>query len=197
CQPIPGDAVLAYVAQNGSIYVHKRQCPIAMKLKSSDGDRIVSAEWAVHKKLSFAAEIEIIGLDTVGMINQITRIVSDEFSVNMNKLNFESKDGVFKGSMTVYVHDVDNLNRLCTKISKLKNIKSVTRVEHHNRLVALEEGVLMLGNKHSNTSCRFFAVLTAYLLPGFYFDSAPRRSSPTPKPPDIPGWSALDAGVFC
>lgn len=139
CQPIPGDAVLAYVAQNGSIYVHKRQCPIAMKLKSSDGDRIVSAEWAVHKKLSFAAEIEIIGLDTVGMINQITRIVSDEFSVNMNKLNFESKDGIFKGSMTVYVHDVDNLNRLCTKISKLKNIKSVTRVEHHNRLVALEE----------------------------------------------------------
>ena len=110
-----------------------------MRLKSSDGDRIVSAEWATHKKLSFAAEIEIIGLDTVGMINQITRVVSDEFSVNMNKLNFESKDGIFKGSMTVYVHDVDNLNRLCTKISKLKNIKSVTRVEHHNRLVGVEE----------------------------------------------------------
>jgi len=139
CQPIPGDAVLGYVAQNGIIHVHKRQCPIAMRLKSSYGDRIVSAEWATHKKLSFAVEIEITGLDTVGMINQITRIVSDEFSVNINKLNFESKDGVFRGSMTVYVHDVEGLNHLCNKISKLKNIKSVTRVERQNKLMGLKE----------------------------------------------------------
>jgi GTP pyrophosphokinase len=139
CQPIPGDAVLGYVAQNGIIHVHKRQCPIAMRLKSSYGDRIVSAEWATHKKLSFAVEIEITGLDTVGTINQITRIVSDEFSVNINKLNFESKDGVFRGSMTVYVHDVESLNHLCNKISKLKNIKSVTRVERQNKLMGVKE----------------------------------------------------------
>jgi GTP pyrophosphokinase len=138
CQPIPGDAVLGYVAQNGFIYVHKRQCPIAMRLKSSDGDRIVSAEWATHKKLSFAAEIEIIGLDTVGMINQITRVVSDEFSVNMNKLNSNRKTDIQRFLDRLRARRRQPEPPLHQNL-QIKNIKSVTRVEHHNRLVAEEE----------------------------------------------------------
>jgi len=129
CQPIPGDDVLGYVDENGNVSVHKRRCPVAMKLKSSFGPRIISAEWATHKELSFPVEIELRGIDGVGIVSQITKIVSDELAVNMTKLVFETKDGIFKGSIELFVHDVEDIQNLCMKIAKIKNVQLVHRKE--------------------------------------------------------------------
>jgi len=135
CQPIPGDDVLGYVDENGNITVHKRQCPIAMKLKSSFGPRIISAEWATHKELSFPVIIEMNGIDGVGIVSQIAEIVSNELAVNMTKLSFETKDGIFKGSIELFVHDVEDIQNLCMKISKIKNVQLVHRKEQMEGIV--------------------------------------------------------------
>ncbi|MDD2612104.1 MAG: RelA/SpoT family protein [Bacteroidales bacterium] len=132
CQPIPGDDVLGYVDENGNISVHKRRCPVAMKLKSSYGPRIISAEWATHKKMSFPVELELRGIDAVGVVSKITKIVSDELAVNMTKLLFETKDGIFKGSIGLFVHDVEDIQNLCMKIAKIKNVQLVHRKEQMN-----------------------------------------------------------------
>jgi len=129
CQPIPGDDVLGYVDKNGNITVHKRRCPIAMKLKSSFGPRIISAEWDTHKKMSFPVELELRGIDAVGIVSQIAKIVSDELAVNMTKLMFETKDGIFKGSIELFVHDVEDMQNLCMKIAKISNVQLVRRKE--------------------------------------------------------------------
>jgi GTP diphosphokinase / guanosine-3',5'-bis(diphosphate) 3'-diphosphatase len=135
CQPIPGDDVLGYVDENGNITVHKRQCPVAMKLKSSFGPRIISAEWATHKELSFPVIIEMNGIDGVGIVSQIAEIVSNELAVNMTKLSFETKDGIFKGSIELFVHDVEDIQNLCMKISKIKNVQLVHRKEQMEGIV--------------------------------------------------------------
>jgi len=129
CQPIPGDDVLGYVDENDNVTVHKRRCPVAMKLKASFGPRIISAEWATHKELSFPVEIEMRGIDAVGIVSQIAKIVSDELAVNMTKLVFETKDGIFKGSIELFVHDVEDIQNLCMKIAKIKNVQFVHRKE--------------------------------------------------------------------
>jgi GTP diphosphokinase / guanosine-3',5'-bis(diphosphate) 3'-diphosphatase len=132
CHPIPGDDILGFVEDNGSVSVHKRQCPVAMKIKASYGSRIVSAEWATHKALSFPVELELRGIDGVGIVSQIAKIVSDELAVNMTKLVFETKDGIFKGEIELYVHDVEDVNDLCMKISKITNVQLVRRKEQMN-----------------------------------------------------------------
>jgi GTP diphosphokinase / guanosine-3',5'-bis(diphosphate) 3'-diphosphatase len=132
CHPIPGDDVLGFVEDNGSVSVHKRQCPVAMKIKSSYGTRILSAEWATQKALSFPIELELRGIDGVGIVSQITKIVSDELAVNMTKLLFETKDGIFKGLIELYVHDVEDVNNLCDKISHITNVQLVRRKEQMN-----------------------------------------------------------------
>jgi GTP pyrophosphokinase len=132
CHPIPGDDVLGFVEDNGSVSVHKRQCPVAMKIKSSYGTRILSAEWATQKALSFPIELELRGIDGVGIVSQITKIVSDELAVNMTKLLFETKDGIFKGLIELYVHDVEDVNNLCDKISRITNVQLVRRKEQMN-----------------------------------------------------------------
>lgn len=132
CHPIPGDDVLGFVEDNGSVSVHKRQCPVAMRIKSSYGTRILSAEWATQKALSFPVELELRGIDGVGIVSQIAKIVSDELAVNMTKLLFETKDGIFKGLIELYVHDVEDVNNLCNKISQITNVQLVRRKEQMN-----------------------------------------------------------------
>ena len=129
CQPIPGDEVVGYVEKDGSISVHKQHCPVVMKLKSSHGNNIISAEWATHKAMSFLAYLEMTGVDEVGVISQLTRIVSDEYKVNIQMLHIETKDGIFKGYLTLYIHDVEDLNILIGKLRSMKSIRDVKRIE--------------------------------------------------------------------
>ncbi|MDR1623407.1 MAG: RelA/SpoT family protein [Tannerellaceae bacterium] len=128
CKPIPGDDAIGFINDDGNVEVHKRSCSIATRLKSSFGERIVATEWSSHKNTSFDATLKVQGIDSLGVLNMITKIISNDFNVNIQRLLIEAKDGVFEGRIKLKVHDVEDIQRLCLTLSKIKNIKSVGRV---------------------------------------------------------------------
>ncbi|MDR2628246.1 MAG: RelA/SpoT family protein [Dysgonamonadaceae bacterium] len=127
CHPIPGDDVMGFLNDDKRMIVHKRSCPIAIKLQSSFGKRIISCEWASSPALSFPATIEIRGIDSMGILNQITQAITN-CSVNVRKISLESKDGLFEGKIEIFVHDAEDVQRLSNIILKLKGVKTVNRV---------------------------------------------------------------------
>ena len=129
CHPIPGDDVLGYVDENDRIIIHKRQCPVAAKLKSSYGNRILATEWDTHKELSFLVYIYIKGIANMGLLNEVTQVISRQLNVNIRKLTIETEDGIFEGKIQLWVHDVDDVKTICNNLKKIQNIKQVSRVE--------------------------------------------------------------------
>lgn len=128
CKPIPGDDALGFINDDGNVVVHKRSCPIAMRLKSSFGERILSTEWSSHRTASFDATLEVKGIDSLGVLSNIAKIISEDFNVNIQRLLIEAKDGVFEGKIKIKVHDVEDIQKICVTLSKLKSIKSIGRV---------------------------------------------------------------------
>ena len=129
CHPIPGDDVLGYVDENDRIIIHKRQCPVAAKLKSSYGNRILATEWDTHKELSFLVYIYLRGIDSMGLLNEVTQVISRQLNVNIRKLAIETNDGIFEGKIQLGVHDVEDVKTICNNLKKIQNIKQVNRVE--------------------------------------------------------------------
>ena len=125
CKPIPGDDSLGFINDDGNVVVHKRSCPIAMRLKSSFGERILNTVWSSHMNASFEATLEVKGIDSIGVLNTITKTISEDFNVNIMRLLIEAKDGVFEGKIKMKVHDIQ---KMCVTVSKIQNIKSVGRV---------------------------------------------------------------------
>lgn len=119
---------MGYINENNLIIIHKRQCPIAAKLKSSQGNRILAAQWNMHRTIPFAATIQIKGIDELGLINEITQVISRQMNVNIHKLCIESNEGIFEGEMEIYIYDVDDVKALCHSLRQIKNIQSVTRI---------------------------------------------------------------------
>ena len=136
CKPIPGDDVLGYIDDNNRIVIHKRQCPIAAQLKTSFGNRLLAVEWETGKALNFPVNVYIKGIDGIGVLNQVTQVISQQLNVNIHKLNIESNDGIFEGSIQIYVHDVDDVNTICTNLKKINHIKKVTRIENIEDTIA-------------------------------------------------------------
>ena len=129
CHPIPGDDVLGYVDENDRIIIHKRQCPVAAKLKSSYGNRILATEWDTHKELSFLVYIYLRGIDSMGLLNEVTQVISRQLNINIRKLAIETNDGIFEGKIQLWVHDVEDVKTICNNLKKIQNIKQVNRVE--------------------------------------------------------------------
>jgi len=129
CSPIPGDEVMGYISPEGPIVIHKPKCQTAIRLMSNEGNRIISVKWAIHKLVSFPARISMTGIDRMGLVNEITNIISSQLKVNMTNVNFSVKDGIFTGTIDIYVHHIKDLNNLIMKISNIKGIESVKRVE--------------------------------------------------------------------
>ncbi len=129
CQPIPGDEVLGYIDHSNSIIVHKPKCPVAVKLMSSEGNRIIQVRWTIHKLASFLARISINGIDRIGLINEVTTIISKELNVNIRNINVSVYDGIFEGTIDLYVHHTRDLNNLIMQLSNIKGIASVKRIE--------------------------------------------------------------------
>ena len=129
CHPIPGDDVLGYVDENDRIIIHKRQCPVAAKLKSSYGNRILATEWDTHKELSFLVYIYLRGIDSMGLLNEVTQVISRQLNVNIRKLAIETNDGIFEGKIQLWVHDVEDVKTICNNLKKIQTIKQVNRVE--------------------------------------------------------------------
>ncbi|MDR0988941.1 MAG: RelA/SpoT family protein [Prevotellaceae bacterium] len=129
CHPIPGDDVLGYMDEEGHIIIHKRQCPVAARLKTNYGNRIVATVWDTHKELSFLVNIYLKGIDAMGLLNEVTQVISRQLNVNIRKLNIDTIDGIFEGNILLYVHDVDDVKTICNNLKQIRNIKQVTRVE--------------------------------------------------------------------
>ena len=128
CNPIPGDEVLGFIQDDGHLEIHKRSCNQALNIKTRFGDRIISCSWAGHKSFSVPNTIEIKGIDRMGILNEITQVITNDFSVNMRKLMIDANGGVFKGTIEVIIHDVDDINQLSNRLQKIKGIESVKRV---------------------------------------------------------------------
>ncbi|MDR1338918.1 MAG: RelA/SpoT family protein [Prevotellaceae bacterium] len=130
CKPIPGDEIIGFTDSEASIVtVHKRKCEKAMKLAAQHAENIVNAQWSVHKILSFLAVLEIRGIDRIGILRDLTDIIADRLSVNIRKLNIESHDGIFEGFIELYVHDLEDLNKLIGAVQQIKGMDSVKRIE--------------------------------------------------------------------
>jgi len=130
CNPIPGDDVVAVSETDGKIHVHSRMCPNAIRLMARYGDKILSVKWVMHKLMSFLAVIRLTGIDKVGVVSEATQIISNEHNVNMKSIKFESHNGIFDGDIHLYVHNVEDLDKLIVKLTKIKGIDTVKRIEH-------------------------------------------------------------------
>jgi len=133
CNPIPGDEVIGYRSPEGPIVIHKPKCPVAIRIMSNEGNRIIAVKWAMHKLVSFLARISMTGIDRLGLVNDITTIISSELKVNMTNINISVKDGIFEGTIDIYVHHTKDLNNLILKISNIKGIENVKRVEDFSK----------------------------------------------------------------
>ena len=135
CKPIPGDDVLGYIDDNNRIIIHKRECPIASQLKTSFGNRLLAVQWEIGKLLDFPVNIYIKGIDDIGVLNKVTNIISKQLNVNMHKLHLESNDGIFEGRIQIYVHDVDDVNEICTDLKKIDSIKRISRIASFDDII--------------------------------------------------------------
>ncbi|MCF0187721.1 MAG: bifunctional (p)ppGpp synthetase/guanosine-3',5'-bis(diphosphate) 3'-pyrophosphohydrolase, partial [Bacteroidaceae bacterium] len=129
CRPIPGDDVLGFIEDDGHIVIHKRRCPQAVKLKASLGQRILAANWETNRQLSFLAHLSIRGIDRIGLLSDVTNILSHDMDVNIHKLSIEVNDGIFEGEIFLYVHDVDDVKTIRQNLHKVEGLSSVTRLE--------------------------------------------------------------------
>ncbi|WP_163717265.1 RelA/SpoT family protein [Mangrovibacterium lignilyticum] len=129
CQPIPGDNVLGYLTSNNHVVIHKRNCPAANKLMSQQGDRIITAEWTKFKKRSYLTRLKLNGFDRVGIVSEITNIISKLNNINMRTVMFDTHDGIFEGELFLYIHNVDDLNNLIARLMKIKGVDNIERME--------------------------------------------------------------------
>ncbi len=128
CNPIPGDEVFGFVSVAEGIKVHKKNCPNAISLQSNYAYRIISAKWIDSSQEEFTSEIKMTGIDNLGMMNEITEIISDNMHVNMRNLNFSTDGGTFTGKITVVVKNNAILKKLINNLKRISGIEKVTRV---------------------------------------------------------------------
>ncbi|MCU7547952.1 bifunctional (p)ppGpp synthetase/guanosine-3',5'-bis(diphosphate) 3'-pyrophosphohydrolase [Chitinophagaceae bacterium LB-8] len=129
CKPIPGDDVFGFVTTGKGLTIHRTSCPNATKLMSNYGHRIVKTKWAKNKEISFLTGLRIVGMDDVGIINKITNVISGDMGLNISALTIESKEGIFSGSIKLFVHDKEELDELVISLKDLKGIHSVDRFD--------------------------------------------------------------------
>ena len=128
CHPIPGDDILGFIDTKKQIEIHKRSCPVAAKLKTSFGNHILDAKWDMHRKLYFDATIHIEGIDRIGLLNEVTRIISEQMNINMHKVVLSCEEGIFKGTLEVRIHDKDDVKAIIESLKKVDNLQKVTQI---------------------------------------------------------------------
>ena len=129
CNPIPGDEVIGYKDEFDTVTIHQARCEEAVKLSSRQGNRVVPVTWTKHKILAYLVTIAINGFDRFGVYNNITTVISKELSVNIRTINLHGHDGIFEGTIELYVHNTTDLNNLIMNLIKIKGVETVHRVE--------------------------------------------------------------------
>ncbi|MDP4206135.1 MAG: RelA/SpoT family protein, partial [Bacteroidota bacterium] len=112
CNPIPGDDVTGYLTEDDNLIIHKTKCAEAIKLMASHGDRIIAARWTPFKIVSYLTHLQLKGFDRIGVVSEITAIISKEHNINMRSVKFETHDGIFEGELFLYIHNTLDLNNL-------------------------------------------------------------------------------------
>ncbi|GAA3782887.1 RelA/SpoT family protein [Corallibacter vietnamensis] len=128
CNPIPGDPVFGFLTINDGLKVHKKNCPNAVSLQSNYAYRIMTAKWIDSSQQEFATQIKLSGIDNLGLVNNITQVISSNMHVNMKSISFESDDGVFSGKINVVVQNNTMLKKLMDNLKKINGIDKVYRV---------------------------------------------------------------------
>ncbi|MBJ6119304.1 bifunctional (p)ppGpp synthetase/guanosine-3',5'-bis(diphosphate) 3'-pyrophosphohydrolase [Pontibacter sp. BT310] len=129
CNPIPGDDVFGFETGDEDIEIHRTNCQRAIELMSNYGNRVVRAKWTDQKELAFLAGIRIKGTDRVGLVNDLTRIISNSLRVNMRSITIDSHDGIFEGNIMVFVNDTGHLDKLMQRMGKVNGILTVERFD--------------------------------------------------------------------
>ena len=131
CNPIPGDVIFGFLTVVDGIKIHRSDCPNAIRLRANYAYRILKAKWVNKNEIDFIATINIKGIDKVGLMNNVTQIISNQMNVNIKSINISSYDGIFEGIITLKVHNVTFLKELTDKLRKVEAITSITRTYKH------------------------------------------------------------------
>jgi guanosine-3',5'-bis(diphosphate) 3'-pyrophosphohydrolase len=132
CTPIPGDDVFGFVTVNEGIKIHRTTCPNATELLANHGNRVIKAKWTSQHEVAFLTGLKVVGTDRVGLINDVSKVISEELKVNMSSLSFKSDQGIFNGEIMLYVNDTRHLEMLITKLEKVEGVVMVTRFDSRN-----------------------------------------------------------------
>ena len=128
CNPIPGDNVFGFVTVSDGVKVHKLNCPNAIQMQSNYNYRIITSKWVDSSQRDFKSELKISGIDTIGLVNEVTKVISTNLHIDMKSVHFDSNDGLFKGTIIVIVKNKSILDNLVKKIKNITGIDKVTRV---------------------------------------------------------------------
>ncbi len=128
CHPIPGDDILGYIDNKNHIEIHKRSCPVAAKLKTSFGNRIIDAKWDMHKQLFFDATIEIRGIDRKGLLMDVAEVITNQFNLNIKKITISTEDGIFDGLIDLKIHDRDDVMVIMESLKKINDLQEVQQI---------------------------------------------------------------------
>lgn len=129
CTPIPGDDVFGFVTVNEGIKIHRTTCPNATELLASHGNRVVKAKWTSQHEVAFLTGLKVRGTDRVGLINDVSKIISEELKVNMSSMSFHTDSGIFEGEIMLYVNDTRHLEQLIQKLEKVEGVVKVSRFD--------------------------------------------------------------------
>lgn len=129
CNPIPGDSVFGFLSRTGTIKIHRISCRNAPNLILNRADRIISVEWSRQKDVQFVAALRVMGEDRVGILNDLTQVVSKGLKTNIRSITISTDDGVFEGNLVLYVSDLEHLRRLIDRIKRIQGIHGVYRFE--------------------------------------------------------------------
>lgn len=132
CNPIPGDDVFGFVTVNEGIKIHRVNCPNAAQLLANYAYRVVKAKWTSQKEIAFLTGIKIIGIDDVGLINRLTSVISQEFNINIRSITISSNEGIFDGSIMIFVNNTAQLDDLIRTLNKIRGITSITRFDSNS-----------------------------------------------------------------
>lgn len=132
CTPIPGDEVFGFVTVNEGIKIHRTTCPNATELLANHGNRVIKAKWTSQHEVAFLTGLKVIGTDRVGLINDVSKVISEELKVNMSSLSFKTDQGIFSGEIMLYVNDTRHLEMLIEKLEKVEGVVKVTRFDSRN-----------------------------------------------------------------
>jgi GTP pyrophosphokinase len=129
CTPIPGDEVFGFVTVNEGIKIHRTNCPNAAELLANHGHRVVKAKWTSQHEVAFLTGLKIKGTDRVGLIQDVSKVISDELKVNMRSMSIFTDNGIFEGEIMLYVHDTRHLEQLIGKLEHVEGVVKVSRFD--------------------------------------------------------------------